>query len=302
MTANPPDTTSGEADALSALRREVDEIDAAMHDLLMRRAEVTRRIGTLKDENSTYMRPGREAVVLRRLIARHRGALPAALLVRIWREIFAAVTALQGPLAVAVHAPEGSFGYRNLARDHFGWRTPITAYRSAAQVLEAVSDGRATVGVLPLPAGDDKGAWWRTLARDGEAVPRILARLPFVEVEPPRGDSPEALVVGHAPVEPTGDDHGFLVLETRQVISRSYLREMLGRAGFEVVDIQVSEEDGGQALNLVEVAGFVADDDPRIAWLRAQDDDAPSHVWVVGGYAVPLSLEEPEPATRTGGP
>ena len=132
--------------SLSELRRQIDEIDTAIHELLMQRTEVTQRIGAAKGAKSVYMRPGREAVVLRRLIARHRGDLPRALIVRIWREIFAAVTALQGPFAVAVYAPEGSFGYRNLARDHFGWRTPITAYRSAAQVLEEVSDGRVTVG------------------------------------------------------------------------------------------------------------------------------------------------------------
>ncbi|RMD61088.1 MAG: chorismate mutase, partial [Alphaproteobacteria bacterium] len=120
--------------ALEDLRREIDEIDDAIHDLLIRRSEVTRRIGALKNDNGNRMRPGREAMVLRRLIARHRGSFPKALIVRIWREIFAAGTALQGPLAVAVYAPEGTFGYRNLARDHFGWRTPITAYKSAAQV------------------------------------------------------------------------------------------------------------------------------------------------------------------------
>jgi len=125
-------------DALNDLRRQIDEIDDGIHDLLMRRTEVAQRIGALKAGDATFLRPGREAMVLRRLLARHRGALPKALIVRIWREIFAAVTALQGSFAVAVYAPEGSFGYRNLARDQYGWRTPITAYRSAAQVLEAV--------------------------------------------------------------------------------------------------------------------------------------------------------------------
>ena len=95
-------------DSLADLRRQIDDIDVAIHDLLMKRTEVAQRIGAVKGENSVYMRPGREAVVLRRLIARHRGALPDALIVRIWREIFAAVTALQGPLAVAVYAPEAN--------------------------------------------------------------------------------------------------------------------------------------------------------------------------------------------------
>ncbi len=279
-------------DSLADLRRQIDDIDAAIHDLLMKRTEVTQRIGAVKGENSVYMRPGREAVVLRRLIARHKGALPDALIVRIWREIFAAVTALQGPLAVAVYAPEGSFGYRNLARDHYGWRTPITAYRSAAQVLEAVSDGRATVGVLPVPVEDGADPWWRNLAGDGEAVPRVVARLPFAVIAPSGTDSVEALAISHAVTEVTGEDRAFLVVETGELVSRSHLKRLLAEAGFETLDIQGAEEEDGRSLNLVEVEGFVRDDDPRLARLVELSEGTFSHVWTVGGFAVPMTLKE----------
>jgi chorismate mutase-like protein len=278
--------------SLDDLRRQIDEIDAAVHDLLMRRTEVAQRIGAVKGEDSIYMRPGREAVVLRRLIARHHGDLPRALIVRIWREIFAAVTALQGPLAVAVHAPEGSFGYRNLARDHYGWRTPITAYRSAAQVLEAVSDGRATVGVLPVPVEDGVDPWWRNLARDGEAVPRIVARLPFAVVASTSADRAEALAISLAVTEETGDDRSFLVIESGELVSLSHFRKLLGEADLEALDVQGSGEEGDRSLKLVEVEGFVSEDDPRLARLMELDEGTLSHVWPIGGFAVPLSLEE----------
>ncbi len=279
-------------DPLADLRRQIDDIDAAIHDLLMERTEVAQRIGAVKDEDSVYMRPGREAMVLRRLIARHKGALPDALIVRIWREIFAAVTALQGPLAVAVFAPEGSFGYRNLARDHYGWRTPITAYRSAAQVLKAVGDGRATVGVLPVPREDGFDPWWRNLAGDGEAVPRVVARLPFAVIAPSGTDSVEALAIGHAVTEVTGEDRAFLVVETEELVSRSHLQRLLAGAGFETLDIQGAEEADGRSLYLVEVEGFVRNDDPRLARLVELSEGKFSHVWAVGGFAVPMTLEE----------
>ena len=290
-------------DSLADLRRQIDDIDVAIHDLLMKRTEVAQRIGAVKGEDSVYMRPGREAIVLRRLIARHKGALPDALIVRIWREIFAAVTALQGPLAVAVYAPEGSFGYRNLARDHYGWRTPITAYRSAAQVLEAVSDGRATVGVLPVPVEDGVDLWWRNLARDGGAVPRIVARLPFALVEPPGADSPVALAISVAGIEETGEDRAYLVIETGDLVSRGHLKQLLGEAGLDALDIQSCEEEGERSLNLVEVEGFVPEDDARLARLMELGEGTLSHVWAVGGFALPLSLEEmgSSETDRTGG-
>ncbi len=283
---------AGKKQSLADLRRQIDEIDSTVHDLLMKRTEVAQRIGDLKSEDSVYMRPGREAAVLRRLIERHQGNLPKALIVRIWREIFAAVTALQGNLAVAVYAPEGSFGYRNLARDQYGWRTPITAYRSAAQVLEAVTDGKATVGVLPVPQGEGEDIWWRMLAQDGEAAPRIVARLPFAVVEPPRADSPEALAISLAMAEPTGLDRAFLAVETGEVVSRSTLKQVLAEAGLEALDIQASEEDGGRFLHLIEVEGFVAGDDERLGQLIELGGDTLNHVWAIGSFAIPLSLEE----------
>jgi chorismate mutase-like protein len=283
---------SNEQPSLSDLRHQIDEIDTAIHDLLMQRSDVAQRVGAAKGENSVYIRPGREAVVLRRLIARHRGDLPRALIVRIWREIFAAVTALQGAFAVAVYAPEGSFGYRNLARDHFGWRTPITAYRSAAQVLEEVGDGRATVGVLPVPVEDGSSPWWRALARDGEAAPRVVARLPFVQVETSSAETPAALAIGMAEPEETGDDRAYLVIETEQLVSRSHLMQLLGDAGFESRDIQSWEDDGDRSLNLVEVEGFVPESDERLARLMELGEETLSHVWAVGGFAVPLSQDE----------
>jgi chorismate mutase-like protein len=282
---------AGEENSLDGLRREIDEIDSQIHDLLMRRTEVAQRIGAAKGDESVYMRPGREAVVLRRLIARHRGDLPKALIVRIWREVFAAVTALQGAFAAAVYAPEGTFGFRNLARDHYGWRTPITAYRSAAQVLEAVTEGRATVGVLPVPQDDDSDPWWRRLARDGETVPRIVARLPFAGGEPPGTDGPEALAITLSRTEETGLDRSFLVVESREVISRSRLKDLLGQADLTAADIQVAEE-ADRWLHLIEVEGFLADDDARIGRLLGLDEGTLVQGWAIGGYAVPLSLEE----------
>jgi chorismate mutase-like protein len=282
----------GEDQTLADLRREIDEIDSEIHDLLMRRTEVALRIGEAKGADSVYMRPGREAMVLRRLIARHHGALPKALIVRIWREIFAAVTALQGSLAAAVYAPEGSFGYRNLARDHYGWRTPITAYRSAAQVLEAVADGKATVGVLPLPRDGDREDWWRNLARNGGSVPRIVARLPFAKVDSPGADSPEALAISLAVAEETGEDRSFLAVETQEVISRSHLKEILNNAAFAMLDIQISEDGDGRSLHLIEVEGYAGVNDHRLARLVELSEGTVSQVWVIGGFAMPLSPEE----------
>ena len=170
--------------SLDGLRREIDEIDNALHDLLMRRTELAREIGAAKGDGGPYIRPGREAQVLRRLVARHRGIFPKPVLVRIWREIISAFAGLQGPLAVAVYAAEGAPDLRTRARDHFGSLTPVTEHGSARSVVRAVTEGSATIGLLPVPESDDEDPWWRLLANDGKGTPRIIARVPFVSMEP----------------------------------------------------------------------------------------------------------------------
>ena len=105
---------------LSALRQEIDTIDAELHALLVRRAAVSEKVRGIKSDDSLKLRPGREANILRALIARHSGSFPKAQLIRIWREILTASLAMQGPFSVAVYATETAHSLWDLARDHFG--------------------------------------------------------------------------------------------------------------------------------------------------------------------------------------
>src|SRR5579871_4730042 len=147
MSATPSD--------LADLRRQLDEIDDRMHDLLIERAEIVAQVAARKAGGAgAFYQPAREAQILRRLVARHHGGLPAA------------AVRLETPFAVAVFAPAEAQGYWDLARDHYGSHAPLTAYRSPGQVIRAVSEGRAAVGILPLPQEGDTDPWWRYLAAE----------------------------------------------------------------------------------------------------------------------------------------
>jgi len=88
---------------LSDLRREIDDIDNALHDLLMRRASVVERVKDMKQTaGGVKFRPGREAEIMRRLAARHTGPLSRNVVVRIWRELMSAFVSMQGPFVVSV--------------------------------------------------------------------------------------------------------------------------------------------------------------------------------------------------------
>lgn len=292
MTADTP--------SLDELRREIDEIDVAVHDLLMRRVALADAVGHVKGEGGPFIRPGREARILRRLVARHEGPLPKIVLVSIWREIISAMTALEGPYAVAVYTQAASQdGLPALARAHYGAERPISAHQTILGVLRAVSDGHATVGLLPLPQGEEADPWWRNLVRTGPDVPKIIARLPFAPLDR-RFEGLEALAISLAPPEASDRDRSYLVVENAAQLSRGGLRDALARADFHVVDMQNWSAAGKVPWVLVEVDGFLDATDPRVRRL-AEDDDSPiGQVWAIGSYAVPLTAEELAPDVGPG--
>ena len=126
------------------LRRRIDEIDDRLQDLLIERMEIVSRVADSKQRSGGVAphQPAREAEILRRLVARNNGALPAASLVRIWRELLAATTRMQGAFTVAVYAPPAAPGFWDIARDHYGSHTPMLTFGSATQVIRAVAEGQ----------------------------------------------------------------------------------------------------------------------------------------------------------------
>jgi hypothetical protein len=243
-------------------------------------------------DGGNFLRPGREAAVLRRLAARHHGPLPAAVVVQLWRELMSALLRVQAPIAVAVYVPEQFPGFWDLARDHFGSHTPVTAHETPSQVLSMLFDGLANVAVLPLPQ-QDRDPWWRhLLRRDG---PRVIARLPFGDGGTQRGPAVQALAVGRVAAEETGRDRTLFVLETSAEISRSALMTSLKAAQLDVTLLHGWQDDQINPttwLHLVEVEGFVLVDDPRLLKLAKRRSEILRHMWPLGGYAVPFTPAE----------
>ena len=292
---------SGPHWSLDDLRRQIDEVDDQLHDLLVRRAEVVAAIGALKKGDGTpAIRPGREASILRRLVRRHRGPFPAALLVRIWREVLSGTVAMQMDFAVAVHCPEAAPGYWDLARDHYGSHSRMIAFGTPSQVLRAVTEGAASVGVLPMPAEGEQEAWWpHLISRDAQA-PRVIARLPFAGRGNARGEPGDALAIGHGDQEPTGLDRTLLVIETSIEMSRGRLVSAIKAGGLSASFVAAFESKPGIVSHLLEFEGVLGHGDPRIAAALAPLGGAVDGVFLLGGYARPFAVEELSEAPQSG--
>ncbi|MBL6958858.1 MAG: chorismate mutase [Rhodospirillales bacterium] len=279
--------------SLDALRRQIDEIDDRIHDLLMQRTDIVEDVRVQKKGSDTYLRPDREAEILRRLIDRHKGAFPKTALIQVWREIISALTLLQGPMTVAVVADGEERGNAALARDQFGIMTPLKELSSARRVIDAVSKGEASVGVLPLPRWDDQSSWWLNLL-SGKDAPKIIARLPFAITKDAADLDRQALAICQLAQEKTGKDRTFLAIEADQDIGIKTLEKALDGNGLKTVFTAQSYDAQRPEVwfYLVEVDDYVGNGDARLERFTGALDQAVKRVMTLGGYAVPIAPEE----------
>lgn len=286
----PPDGPS--PPDLAAMRAEFDSLDDALHDLLMRRSALSAALAAGRAKAGPPFRPGREAMILRRLLARHAGPMAPALVVRVWREVIAASLRQQSPMPVAALA-----GTEPLARGHFGLDAPLRVHATPARVLAALSGGEATVAILPAPADGEAAdaAWWVSLdaPRLGVVaalpmllppggVPTAMMLAAFAPDATPGGATPGNKAPGTtAPGTTTPGDAGLIRLERAPGTSRDAAAAALSAAGFAPSRLVVA---ANGARVLAEVAGLVGPDDPRLAALAAHRPVP------LGGYALPIVL------------
>jgi chorismate mutase len=272
----------GPETSLAALRAEIDAIDDALHDLVMRRAAVVARLAAsrVKGDDAIPLRPGREASILRRLLARHSGPLPAAALVRLWREILSASNAMQGGFAVAL--PGGDAELRRAARARFGATAALDTKDGPEAALAALAAGGAQAAVLPVPAAEGAGAWWTGL--DAPRL-RVAALLPFYAAA---GAAPRAVVVTRDGPDPSGDDRSLLrlALAPDAAPTPGAVAGALRDAGLRESAPPLLSRLRGGVLALAEVDGAVAEGDPRLSALRARS--RANRVQPLGFYATPV--------------
>ena len=151
----PPSETSPalESDAarLAEIRATIDRLDAEVHQRLIERgaaiASLIRVKGTSRP--GAAFRPGREADMMRRLVARHAGALPLPTVEHIWREIITTFTRLQAPFDVAYDAGVNDDAMRDVARFLFGFSVWWLVLVSLRAWLSALMRTRLPA-VMPL--------------------------------------------------------------------------------------------------------------------------------------------------------
>lgn len=237
------------APSLDAVRARIDAIDAELLTLVDERASLARDVAAAKaaagDVGKFGLRPGREAQLLRTLLARPRNAATPSLIVRLWRELIGDSLSRQGPFHIAVHGGARTIEH---ARMRFG---AAPALKTVAKAEEALAAAKTLGGVAVLSLAADTPWWGRLLA---EPKLRVFAAMPCLAAWGPRG----SLAVAEIEVEPTGQDLTFWVTDAPGSVAS--IEEALGRDG---VAGDLIAEAGG--LKLFALMGYYQPDDARLA-------------------------------------
>jgi hypothetical protein len=189
---------------------------------------------------------------------------------------------VQTELTVAVHVPEQQRGSWDQARDQYGSAVHYQPMHRTHQVVAAVRNGTAQIGVLPLPQDGEAEPWWPLLAAPGPRTPRIVSKLPFAT-----GNGDGALSIACLDPEPTTEDASYLIVETVDDVSQGALVGELTGRGLPPRRLVAAPAGLSTATRLVlcEVDGHVAAGDSRLA---EAGRGRITGLQAIGGYAVPL--------------
>jgi len=257
--------------SLDEVRKRIDSLDAELLRLVVERSNLAHAVAAAKaasgDAGRFGLRPAREAMLLRGLLAGPRNGAKPGLIVRIWRELIGDSLATQGPFHLAVWGGRDSARAVEVARLRFGVAPSL---RQVAKPEEAVAAARSLGGVAVCALTADNPWWGRLLA---EPKLRVFAALPCLAAWGPLS----ALAVAEVEVEPTGADNTFWVTDAPG--ASSAVEAALSRDG---VAATLLVETGG--LKLYMLAGFYQADDARL-------DRAPGKLsGVIGAAPAPLDV------------
>ena len=291
MPDSPPQT-------LDELRRAIDATDDRLLDAMQKRMALAEAVRAAKaGAPGPLWRPGREADILRRLLARNAGVLPEEAVHNIWRELISASLAAQGDFAIVAVA--GSLGF---AGGHFP-NCAVDVVARPEDALDRVVSGASAAAELPGP--DEDGVWPvlpKLLAARLRAPDlNILARLPMIDFADGADDdivSGQSFIVGRAPRDRSEDDMTLVASywdAERRLPSSPRKRPRLSEAEQKRADaaaatgaLLAAVHDG---LSVFAYEGFVEPGDSRLAPLQ--------HPAWLGAFARPFLIaddeESPEP-------
>jgi hypothetical protein len=230
--------------------------------------------------------------MIRRLLKRHRGPLPEATIIGIWRELVGAVSLLQTGLKVSV-SPE-NFCW-DMAKNYFGSVLPMVRATNTMMAISSLRESDANFAVLPWPQDGEQTPWWPFLINQKEDRMRIVSALPYgTTVKQFNTIQDRALIVSKTDFAPSGEDHSFLALEVAPSVSRARIVDVFKSVGLELLTLntRTGAGTGGKSLHFIEVNNYVSEKDSQLGLIDEKFADSGARCVALGGYPVPPVYKE----------
>ena len=136
--------------SIERLRGDIDEIDSKLVELLNRRAQKVLQIATIKEkEGKSYYSPGREKIIIERLLALNKGPLPDEELKEIIKTLLNSFLSLQRKLRIVYLGPPATFTHLAAIRN-FGQSAEYMPARNISEIFGVMEKSKADYGVVPV--------------------------------------------------------------------------------------------------------------------------------------------------------
>tara|TARA_R110002124_G_scaffold64985_2_gene177453 strand:+ start:258917 stop:259777 length:861 start_codon:yes stop_codon:yes gene_type:complete len=280
---------------LDTIRKNIDSIDSTIHDLLMERAALASSIAAEKKQRGMQIvHPAREARMIRRLLARHHGALPKEAIARIWRELVGAVSMLQSGLTAQFYCESRDPENFKIVTDYFGSVLPVEYVSSAQQGIQSVAQGQCDFATLPWPSESAQAPSWlveliELIEQDRAAISdklplNIVQSLPFVCTKGAQS-ARKYITLTRAKFEPSEDDCSFIVLKSKTAFDAHDILTQAGLESNRVLSFSTAQDH----YVLLDVEGYLEENSPLLESLKkALSPDI--HLLSIGGYPKPIIL------------
>jgi chorismate mutase/prephenate dehydratase len=136
--------------SLELIRKQIDEVDTKLLELLNQRADLVHEVGIIKKEAGLNIyAPDREEALLQSLEKKNQGRLPDTAIRAIYREIMSAALALEKGLTIAYLGPQATWTHQ-AARAKFGASVDYSPQADIGDVFDQVARRHADYGVVPI--------------------------------------------------------------------------------------------------------------------------------------------------------
>lgn len=201
---------------LDEVRSEIDAIDSQILSLLKDRFDSVAKVRLAKqqagDGNLMPLRPGREAMIVRRLSDDNDSRAPDKTILRCWRSIICHSSLAQAHMHINVAAQlYDTPAARQAITDHFV-DFPLKPYSKIKSALNPLAQSDLTLCAVPAGSG-----WLDHLSDSAFEGIGVIVRLVWHH----EGQQQNILILGKAPQEQTGDDE--TLVATRGRLPRDFV-------------------------------------------------------------------------------